>query len=78
MRGQYLIIFIEEKNLGRNPFEARLRNATEMIKLLHQNKAPRALLVSKTRDRGMCKDRPQGIQCCLGQDWNCQERLLYL
>ena len=55
----------------RGAFHRRLIEKLEILKS-EVIKSPRALLVSKTRDRGMCSDRPMGNQCCLGQDWNCQ------
>lgn len=55
----------------RGGFPNRLRERLDMLNRA-EIKSPRALLVSKTRDRGMCADRPLHNRCCLGQDWNCQ------
>ena len=53
--------------LERGGFPQRLRERLELLNRA-EIKSPRALLVSKTRDRGMCADRPAHNRCCMGQE----------
>merc|ERR1719361_1134581 len=52
-------------------FSLKLKSQIDMLERSIA-KSPRGYFVSKNTQDGTCASRPQGNQCCPGQDWNCQ------